>query len=170
MTRSFQTLLTIALAAFFLALCAPTAPADEMVLFKNGKTLRADELELEDGVYRITTMAGGVMEVPEALVARVVTCMVDKDVEEQRGTAPASPPPRPPAAGKTPEKIPPAGGSRGAKGGTLGGGKGGARGGAGGIGGRGGNKGGSGVKVIPPKGGAKNPGKSKTPPDKSAFK
>jgi len=148
-----------------MTLCPPPVPADDMVLFKNGKTLRADELELKDGAYRITTMAGGIMEVPVALVARVVTCLVDKEVEVQRGTAPPNRPgSRPPTAGKAPQNIPPAGspgtlgGSRGDKGGMNG--KGGALGGA---------KGGPGVKVIPPKGG-KSPGKSLIPKGKDGGK
>jgi len=121
--------------------------ADDMVLFKNGRTLRADDLELEDGMYRITTMAGGVMEVPAVLVEKVISCVTDHEVEEQRATTPANPTG---LAGtkrtghSNVTKIPPAG--SGGKAGSLGG-----KGAAGGIGA--GRAGGKGVIQIPPRGG-----------------
>lgn len=161
MTRPFQILLIFVLAAVFSTVSPPPAPADDMVLFKNGRTLRADELELKDGAYRITTMSGGIMEVPVQLVERVISCVVDKEVEEQRGTVPAGS--RAPGSTRSEHssamKIPPMGlGGGAARSGNraLGGSKAGAK--------------GSKATVIPPRGGRSmgkggskltNPGKGK---------
>ncbi len=161
MARPNQILCIILLTVAFCALSPPPASADDMVLFKNGRTLRADELELNDGAYRITTMSGGVMEIPVELVERVIACVVDKDVEEQRGTAPPTPPRAP---GSTTgdrskvTKIPPigSGGGAGRVGRSpVGGGKAGGRaGGATPIPPRGGRSlGKPGDKTIPEKGG-----------------
>ncbi len=89
MIRSVPLMKLLLLTAVFALVLPVVVTADEIVLFKNGKTLRADELEEEDGVYRITTMSGGVMQIPVQLVDRVITCTVDHDVKEERGTAPA---------------------------------------------------------------------------------
>ncbi len=117
----------------------------------------ADELKLEDGIYRITTMAGGVMEIPVDLVERVIACVLDKEVEEQRGTVPAGatrPPTKTMGDRSNVTKVPPVG-SRGAGGRVnkspiLGGGK------------------GRGATPIPPRGGKSlgKPGGDKTIPEK----
>ncbi len=163
-TRPIQILFIAMLMVAFSAAFPSAASADDMVLFKNGRTLRADELELKDGVYRITTMAGGVMEVPVQLVARVISCVVDKDIEEQRGTVPAdvqSPTVVRGSAHTNATKIPPAGfgGSAGSMGkGAMGGGK------------PGGGKAGDGATVIPPRGGRAlgKSGAARTRPAKGA--
>lgn len=161
MTRTIQIMIITVLAVAFSAVLPPPAAADDMVLFKNGRTLRADELKLEDGIYRITTMAGGVMEIPVDLVERVIACVLDKEVEEQRGTVPAGatrPPTKTMGDRSNVTKVPPVG-SRGAGGRVnkspiLGGGK---------AGGKGG-----GATPIPPRGGRSlgKPGGDKTIPEK----
>lgn len=165
MNRPFQTLCTIFIAALcYAALLPEPAMADDMVLFKNGRTIRADDLEQKKGVYRITTMSGGVMEVPVQLVERVIPCVVDKEVEEARGADPATPPPSDTArtGRSTATRIPPAG-SRAAKGAGKG---------AGVLGsGKAAGKGGKEASVIPPRGGNSlgNPGsRVRKPPAKGA--
>jgi len=110
-TRPLQILLIFVLTVAFSSAAPPPVPADDMVLFKNGRTLRADELELKDGVYQITTMSGGIMKVPLQLVEKVISCVVDKEVEESRGTDPAGS--RPPGNTRSSQskvtRIPPVG-------------------------------------------------------------
>ena len=142
MIRSVPLRKLLLLTAVFALALPVVVTADEIVLFKNGKTLRADELVEENGVYRITTMSGGVMQIPVQLVDRVISCSVDHDVKEERGTAPAGRPGGQARAGRSSvTKIPPAGaGARGKSpmGGRLGG--------AGGAAGKA-------PATIPPKGG-----------------
>lgn len=110
-TRSTQILLLFVLTVVFSSAAPSPVPADDMVLFKNGRTLRADELILKDGTYLITTMSGGIMKVPLQLVERVISCVVDKEVEESRGSDPAGS--RPPGNTKSSKskvtRIPPVG-------------------------------------------------------------
>lgn len=163
-TRILQILFIVMLAVAFGAAFPSPARADDMVLFKNGRTLRADELELKNGVYRITTMTGGVMEIPVQLVEQVISCVVDKDVEEQRGTVPAGAA-APAVTGSgdhsNATKIPPAGlgGAAGSMGkGFIGGGK------------PGEGKSGDGAMAIPPRGGKSlgRGGAARTRPAKGA--
>lgn len=112
MPGSFRLLIMLVVTALSCAAVPAPVGADDMVLFKNGRTLRADDLEQKDGMYRITTMAGGVMEVPVSLVEKVIACMTDHDVEEQRGTEPAgltNPAGTRRTGSSTVTKIPPAG-------------------------------------------------------------
>ncbi len=140
MIRSVPLMKLLLLTAVFALALPVVVTADEIVLFKNGKTLRADELVEEDGVYRITTMSGGVMQIPVQLVDRVINCTVDHDVKEERGTTPAGGRRGSSAANRSNvTRIPPAG----ARGKSPTGGK---------LGGAGGATGKAPV-TIPPKGG-----------------